>query len=172
MRLLHVGFALLVIPSLAWSQDAGKPGPEHKALQKLVGKWSLTVKLGDDETKGTAHFKSILGGLFVQEEASLTVFGHKMEWVGLYGYNAQKKKLTGVWVDNMGLTTIGDGDPDPAGKTFGYSGDHPGSQANKPVRFRWIIKLKDDDKLTIEMLEVKADGKETSAMTVSGTREK
>src|SRR5262249_49397405 len=132
MRLLNAGFALFVIPSLAWSQESGgfsKPVPEHKALQKLVGKWSLTLKLDGNETKGTAEFKSILGGLFVQEEASLTVFGDKMEWVGLYGYNGQKKKLTGVWVDNLGMTTIGDGDPDPAGKTFRYSGEHPGKSA-------------------------------------------
>jgi hypothetical protein len=84
-----------VIPSLAWSQEAGgfgKPGPEHKALQKLVGKWSLTLKLDGNETKGTAEFKSILGGQFVQEEASLTFFGHTMEWIGLYGYNRQEKK--------------------------------------------------------------------------------
>jgi hypothetical protein len=170
MRLLNAVFALFVIPSLAWSQEAGgasNSGPEHKALQKLVGKWSLTVKLDGNESKGVTEFKSVLGGLFVQEEASLSVFGHKMEWIGLYGYNRQKKKLTGVWVDNMGLTTIGDGEPDPAGKTFRYSGEHPGAPS---ARFRWIITLADDDKLTIEMLEVAADGKETSVMTVHGAR--
>jgi hypothetical protein len=175
MRLLILALALFVIPSLVWSQEAGglvKPGPEHKALAKLVGKWSLTVDLGGNESKGTAEFKSVLGGLFVQEEASLDVFGHKMEWIGLYGYNGQKKRLTGVWVDNMGLTTVGDGQPDPAGKTFRYSGEHPGPQADQPARFRWIITLKDDDKLTIEMFEVVADGKETSVMTVNGTRAK
>src|SRR5215475_9180371 len=53
--------------------EAGKPGPEHKKLQPLVGQWTFTMKLWADpsqppaELKGTIERKWIMDGRFVQE---------------------------------------------------------------------------------------------------------
>src|SRR5262245_55635137 len=55
--------------------EAGKPGPEHKKLERFVGQWTFTMKLWTDpgqppaELKGTIERKWIMGGRFVQETA-------------------------------------------------------------------------------------------------------
>src|SRR5262245_20894808 len=55
--------------------EAGKPGPEHKKLQPLVGQWTFTMKLWTDpsqppaELNGTIERKWIMDGRFIQETA-------------------------------------------------------------------------------------------------------
>src|SRR5262245_776758 len=58
---------------LAAIAEIGKPGAEHKKLEPLVGRWTVTVKFWTDpstppaELTGTVERKWILGGRFVQE---------------------------------------------------------------------------------------------------------
>src|SRR5262245_60310166 len=55
--------------------EAGKPGPEHKKLQPLVGQWTFTMKFWTDpsqppaEFSGTIERKWIMDGRFIQETA-------------------------------------------------------------------------------------------------------
>jgi hypothetical protein len=149
--------------------DYGKPGKEHKQLAALVGKWELEAD-GVKE-KGTAEFKSILGGRFVQEESRLPFGQFSMEWVGLYGYDTQKKKYTAVWVDNMDTTTeTGEADAETTGKVFSFKGQHTDPRTGKPAGFVWRITLEGDSKLAIEMFEADASGKEQKVMTVRGVK--
>src|SRR5689334_9651750 len=51
------------------------PGPEHKVLDPLIGKWSTHVKWSMDpagpamESDGTSEFKWIMGGRYVHQDA-------------------------------------------------------------------------------------------------------
>lgn len=148
-----------------------KPGPEHEKLAALVGTWELTIE-GVKE-KGKAEYKSILGGRFIQEEANVSFGAFAMEWVGIYGFDRQKKKYTAVWVDNMDTSTeSGEGDMDAAGKVLSLSGQHLDPRSGKQAKFVWKIVRDDEKTMRIEMYEVDAAGKEKLAAAIRGTKVK
>jgi len=147
----------------------GVPGPEHERLKPLIGAWTLTLEGGKKE--GRAEYKSILGGRFVTEGVRLP-FGEAItfKWLGIYGYDRYKKKYTAVWVDNFDTTTeSGEGDADATGKIITFRGEHHDPRIGKTAPFRWRLTV-DGEKLTIEMFEVDAAGKEKLALSVKGTR--
>src|ERR1043165_771183 len=55
-------------------EAAGRPGPQHKALESLAGNWKAEVKCWMDPsgspevTKGTAKASTIFNGRFLEEE--------------------------------------------------------------------------------------------------------
>jgi Protein of unknown function (DUF1579) len=170
--------AVLLLLSAVWSAargddkpawgDQGKPGPEHERLRALVGKWELSAAGTKD--KGTAEYKSILGGRFVTEEVKLPLAGFTIEWLGVYGYDRQKKKYTAVWVDSLDTTTeAAQGDADASGKVLTFTGEHADPRTGKPSRFTWRL-TRDDKGISIEMLEGEPPGKQLKVMTVRGVR--
>ena len=64
-RFAVAGFVAAVLASGAIAQEAPKPGPEHEVLKKMVGDWTLTMKFGGMESKGTVTYKMDLGGLWL-----------------------------------------------------------------------------------------------------------
>jgi hypothetical protein len=168
---------ILAGSSVAWVDDKqdfasrGKPGPEHERLRALVGKWDLTYE--GSAGKGTAEFKSIMGGRFVTEEVKLPFGSATFEWLGIYGYDPHKKKYTAVWVDNMDTSTeIGEGEADDAGKVLTFKGEHIDPRTGKPAKFTWRISREGDSKLTIEMFEPDPAGKDRKVFTVRGEKAK
>jgi hypothetical protein len=118
-------------------------------------------------------FKSVLGGRFVTEEVKLPFGGFTFEWLGVYGYDRQKRKYTAVWVDNMDTTTeSGEGEMDAAGKVLTLKGQHTDPRTGKPAAFVWRIARDGDAKITIEMCEVDAAGREKSVLRVRGEKAK
>ena len=155
------------------------PGESHKKLQTLEGSWNLMLKVpaGPDgkpaEVKGTATYKSILGGRFIQEAAKTELFGQPFEWVGLYGFDNNKKKFVASWADNFNtIIEHGEGDADHGGKSIALVGDtiKPGGSKEK---FHWVITFPVDGKLTIEMYSVNAEGaRGQRIMEITGTKAK
>jgi hypothetical protein len=80
--------------------ENGKPGPEHKKLEPLVGDWAFTLKLWTNpdeppaEVQGTVERKWIMGGRFVQETVKGQCHGKSFEGLGLLGYDNGQKKFT------------------------------------------------------------------------------
>ena len=78
------------------------PGPEHKALEALVGDWEVASKwwmapdAPPDESKGTSKVRSILGGRFVQEDYDGQFMGRPMHGLGLTGYDNFKKRYASL----------------------------------------------------------------------------
>jgi hypothetical protein len=132
----------------------GQPGPEHEKLKALLGTWELTMPGAGSGAKGTAVYKSLYGGRFITEEAKMP-FGEKtMEWLGIYGYDKNKKKYTAVWVDNMDTTTeSAAADADPTGTVFRFRGEHLDPRSGKLAKYSWRISLGKDDSLQTTMFE-------------------
>ena len=59
--LILLAFALANVAALG--QSPPTPGPEHDALKKLEGTWNAKIKMGDNESPGTATYKMECGGL-------------------------------------------------------------------------------------------------------------
>src|SRR5262245_49061633 len=75
-----------------WAQEPPQPGPEHKKLKELEGTWDATIKMGDQESKGTMVWKSDLGGLWLYSEFQGEFAGMKFTGKGFDSYDPIKKK--------------------------------------------------------------------------------
>jgi hypothetical protein len=147
----------------------GAPSPEHQRLQHLVGTWTLAA--AGAKEKGKAEYRSILGGRFVTEEVKLPLGGFTMEWLGIYGYDKQKKQYTAVWVDNMDTTTeIAQGEASAAGKVLTFRGEHSNPHTGQPTSYVYRITRDGDTNLTIEMIEGARDRKEGTAFVIRGEK--
>jgi hypothetical protein len=109
---------------------AATPGPAHQQLAKLVGEYTtvskFTLKPGDDakESHGTAKLKTILGGRFLVEESTGSLFGQKTGSMHLLGYNNGTGKYEGTWVytGSTGMMNL-TGTSKDDGKTIEIYGD-------------------------------------------------
>lgn len=99
--------------------------------------------------------------------------GFSMEWFGIYGYDKNKKKYTAVWVDNMDTNTeTGEATGDAEGKVFSFHGEHLDPRTGKQAKFIWRLSRDGDAKISIEMFDASADGKEKKMMTLHGEKSK
>ena len=77
---------------------AGTPGPQHKALDPLVGEWNVEVRKWDSPdrpptvSKGSASAKWIMGSRFIQEEFGGEFMGKPFSGLMIIGYDNTKQK--------------------------------------------------------------------------------
>ena len=164
---------------IAEFQKLAEPGEHHKHLGVLEGKWALTLTSegapGGEatETKGKANYRWILGNRYLVEEVETEFFGQKMEWMGIYGYSNIEKKYTGTWHDNFGTDTErGEGQCSDDGKVISFDGEMPNPMGEGKQTFKWVINLKEKDKMSITMYMPGPDGKDAKMLEIAGTREK
>ena len=169
---------LASIVSLVEAEDElPKPGPEHQLLAQFAGEWDakLTCNFpgteGPIETSGSQSAKLDVGGFFLIANFKSEFFGQPFKGHAVTGYDPFQKKYTGVWVDSMGpgvYQTTGEFTKD--GKTYNETMTGPG-QDGKPVKFRSVMKINDENHMTFTMYSVE-EGKDTQMMKIEYTRKK
>jgi Protein of unknown function (DUF1579) len=129
--------------------DAGTPGPNHKKLGVMVGKWSITSEELQGEgkppvvSKGTAEVKWVNDGRALLFNTTGTQFGMRFSSVSLMGYNNLRKKVTSVWTDNSSTSFfITEGSIDEKGELitlFGKTDDPGTDEFDKNWKVVWRI---------------------------------
>jgi Protein of unknown function (DUF1579) len=163
MTMLRWSFAValaaaLAAPSAPAQPPAPKPGPEHALLKKMEGTWDTTMKMGPNESKGTATYKMDVGGLWLASTFESMMENAKFSGRGFDSYDAGKKKFVGVWVDSMStLPMMMEGDYDQAKKTMTMTGMAPGMDG-KMTKHKIVTAMPDDNTMNFAMYV--ADGKE------------
>lgn len=156
--------------------EAAKPGPIHAQLMKRAGSYTTVETLTttgqpQQQSKGEATLKAILGGRFLEEENSGDSFGQPYEGLRLYGYNNGSNQYEAIWIYN-GSTAflVLDGTSDDNGKTVRYSGAFlgPGGQRQN---LRVTITQQDDDHFTVKLMG-EAPGGAMSTLETVYTRSK
>ena len=176
---LATGLALVIRFGAAQAQfEPPKPGPEHKALEPLVGTWQAKVKLWLDPTKGPTESEGvmkrnfIMGGLFLEEKYEGKFFGTDFKGVGTTGYDPSKKKYVSTWIDTMSPTiTISEGTYDAKTKTLTATMEEV-DPSGKKMKGRDVIKIVDDDHQVQEMYRTPEGGKEFKVMEIHYSRQK
>jgi hypothetical protein len=155
------------------------PEKEHAWLQQLVGEWDASAEMTEPgkpptKCKGTETVRA-LGAFWIQSENKMHV-SPEMTVTGILtlGYDPQKKKYVGTWVDSMTSTLwTYEGTVDEAGKrlTLDTEGAMPMNPA-KRHKFKEVIELKGKDEKVFTSSVLGDDGKWTTFMTIKSTRRK
>jgi hypothetical protein len=160
-----------------WMERYGTPGPEHKNLEPLHGKFEAEVKIfvpGKKEpltSKGTAERKWIMGKRYLDEIYHGQIMGQKFEGRGITGYDRLKKKYVFSWIDNQGTGIMyAEGDYDPKEKTitFTYTEDSPFT--GKGTKAKDVVKIVSDDEQVFTMYRTPAKGTEFKMMEITYIR--
>jgi hypothetical protein len=163
---------------MAAYEKASAPGPAHKQLQKMVGKWNLKIKMWaapgapPTEETGTAETKALFGDRYVQTNITSSMMGKPFTGMGINGYDNAKKKFVGTWVDSMSTGIMhSEGTSDSAGKVLKASSVNTDPVSGKENKMRTVQTWQNDDTFVEEFFE-KRGGKEQKTMEITYTRAK
>jgi len=137
-----------------------QPGPEHRVLGALEGRWALeiTYNMGGPKAKpmmakGSATNRMILGGRFLKSEgvsdnpAGAALGGATVEMLGIYGFDRRTKEYTTLGLDTMGTYWVSAAGVMKPDKTIVMSGetadDHAGSKEIR--KYDMVLKVVDAD---------------------------
>lgn len=154
-------------------EEAGKPGPAHKALQSLVGNWDAEVKCWMDPggapevSKGTAEASMIFNGRFLEEEFHGQMMDKPFTGKMLLGFDNVRQTFNSSWIsDGQTSMFVSEGKGDPGYKVITLEGksDCPATgQRNVPMKS--VLRILSQDKHTFEMF----DGSRGNAKTMEIT---
>jgi hypothetical protein len=147
------------------------PGAEHKTLAALEGSYAVRIRGCGKESKGTCERKTILGGLFLQEEldGACPVTGGPFKGIGTYGFDNARKKYVSTWVDSAGSgIMVAEGSLDE--KVLTLAGKTTDPITGKQKKFRSVLTLVDAKTQTYELFEAGADGVEARLVEVTYTK--
>jgi hypothetical protein len=157
---------------------AATPGPEHQQMAKMAGKWKLQVVAWmapgapPMKSEGTAEFRTILGGRYLEQEVHGSMGDQPFEGRGLEGFDNITKTRFGTWVDSMGTgPMVMKGKCAAGAKTCMLKGKVSDALAGKEVAVSETITIKDDNTFTFEMQGPGPDGKQFKTLEIVYTRQ-
>ena len=176
--------ALLIAVAVVWPAAAQElpafpqPTDEHKLLEKFVGAWEVTsegMMEGQPpvESKGTMNSR-MLGGFWTLNEMK-TEFGEvTVHGVQTIGYDAEKEKYVGTWVDSMfNYMWHYEGSVDQAGTTLTLEAEGPDlSRPGEMTQFQDIYEFKSDDHIVATSKMLTGDGEWVTFMVGQMHRKK
>ncbi|MEX0713880.1 MAG: DUF1579 family protein [Pirellulales bacterium] len=155
------------------------PEKEHEWLGQLAGEWETEgeafLEPGKPPIKcqGTESARRI-GGFWIVAENKGTFMDVPVTGVLTLGYDPQKKKYVGTWIDSVSNYLWSyEGTVDAGGKTLtleteGPSHDTPG----KLAKFKEVIEVKTDDHKVFTSSVQGEDGKWSTIVTIHYRRKK
>lgn len=156
---------------------ASQPGPAHRALEPLAGRWDAVVKAWAQpgtppaESKGSGESQWILGGRYLEDRFEGQMMDRTFQGGGVTGYDNARQEYFSIWVDDMSTApTILRGHADQAGKVFTYRGSYDDPVTGEHKRVRAVTRIIDQDHHTFEMYDVGPWGGEIKMMEISYTR--
>jgi hypothetical protein len=162
----------LAAANFSLAQEYPKPGPEHEKIKELEGTWDAVMDMGGQKSKATAVYKSICNGMWMESNFEGDIGGSKFQGHGLDGYNLQKKKYVGIWVDSMSSAPLHfEGEYDTKSKLLVMIGESVGPDG-KPHKFKNTTETKDKDHFIFKMHMVDSEGKETLVFSIDYMRHK
>jgi hypothetical protein len=157
--------------------DYMTPGDQHKQMSKCSGDWKVNTKMwmapGGEPTvtDGTASAEMILGGRYLVTKHKATMMGMPFEGMSIDGYDNATKMFNSVWLDNMGTGIMFmTGKWNEATKTTDYTGKMVNPLTAGYEDIRSVLKMNDENTMTMEMFGPGPDGKEFKSMVITYTR--
>jgi hypothetical protein len=157
-------------------EEFGKPAPEHENFKDMVGEWKTVTNEqwpgmeGPMVTEGTATFRLIMGGRFLQQRFVAKSGDTTYRGLGLHGYDKTDQQFESVWLDNMSTgMMVSKGQWDESQQALVQKGE-----ANSPfgkMHLKTVLKPVDDDTWTMTFFLRQPDGSEKQTMEITYTRQ-
>lgn len=130
------------------------PGPAHKHLSDLAGKWTTTQTLymeaAPQSSTGEAEYEMALGGRYLVGRYKSTYMGQPFEGMSIDGYDNGKQQYFSIWLDSMGTGYyIAHGTASPDGKVLKLSGTMVMGPMEIPSRSESVMVDKDTMQFTM-----------------------
>ena len=172
----------LVLASMLSAQEPPempKPVKEHEWLNQFVGEWESETEgqAGPDgpamHCKGTMKNR-MLGGFWVVSEVTNVMDGQEMTAVQTIGYDTEKKKYVGTWIDSMfNHMWKYEGWVDESGKKLVLEAEGPNMMApGQTAKYRDSYEFKSPDHIVVTSEMQGEDGKWTTFMTGNAKKKK
>jgi hypothetical protein len=141
-----------ILSASAMAQQPPEPTAEHKILASDEGTWDATIKSftsGPDAepaiSKGTEVNTVLTGGLWVVSKFDGDFGGMKFEGRGQFGYDPNKKKYVGTWIDSLNpILSVLEGEYDAKTKTMTFVGEGIGPDGKTKYTQKMVTTAKDD----------------------------
>lgn len=157
-------------------ERASTPRAEHRALDPLVGSYSVTAKMRmspdapEETATGSTEFRWVLGGHFIEQTYNSTFQGQPFVGSSLLGFNNISGKYESTWADSMGTQIMrSEGTADPSLKAVTFTGEYYCPLTNGPRPMKSILTIGKDSH-TYEMYDISQAGKEFKSMEITYTR--
>ncbi len=153
------------------------PGPEHRALAAMAGKWTGRMKVWNSmtpqapplEATEDVEVRTALGGRFVIEEARSSMMGMPMQRIAIIGYDNLQKAYTLTFYSSMETATnTATGAFDTSGKVLTLRGEFTEPQGKAP--FKNVTRIEGDDARVFESYRIFPDGREVKVIEERLTR--
>ncbi len=154
------------------------PGENHQHFNDMVGNWShkVTMWMAPDappmESTATSESELEMGGRWLEEEFTGTMWGMPFEGTNLLGYDNFRNEYVSIWRDNLSTSAmISRGTYDPATKTLTMTAtvdDFMTGARDVPVR--QVVTHPDATHSTMEMYMPGPDGTEFLGMRIESTK--
>ena len=199
MTILCCSLVLLAVSSSLPAQEAAKPdaakakaappaaaqgmppmptaGPEHAILKKDEGVWDATVEmLGMGPTpmtsKGVETNTLMANGLWLISDFKSDIMGQPFHGHGTFGWDPNKKKYVGTWVDSMTAgVSLSEATWDAGTSTLTGWMEGPGPTGGVQ-KTRAVTQYKSPDSRVFTLSGPGPDGKEAPMMRITYTRRK
>jgi hypothetical protein len=105
IRCLGCALTMLILAGGSWAQEPQAP-KEMELYQHDVGEWECDIKMWNDpnaepmSAQGTESNR-MLGDMWLISQFKADFGGMPYEGCGQFGYDSEKKKYVGAWVDSM-----------------------------------------------------------------------
>lgn len=129
------------------------PVKQHEWLQRFVGEWETKVEVTNEPGqpslmgKGTESAR-MLGGFWVVGQGQCEIAGMHGTMTSLFtlGYDPQKKKYVGTWVDSMNnFLWKYEGSVEASGKVLTLETQGPSPLKDGLVRFKEVTEFRTND---------------------------
>lgn len=157
-------------------EEAGRPGPGHKALEHYVGNWKAEVKCWMEPggqphvSHGSAQSKWAFNGRFLQEDFQGEMMGKPFRGQTLLGFDNVKQTYQSIWVSDTQtaiFVTEGRGDS----KSITLEGKAScAATGRRDVPMKVVIRVISPDKHTFEMFDG-SRGENSKSMEITYTRQ-
>jgi len=158
-------------------EEAGRPGPGHKALEPLVGNWKCEVKCWHEPggqaqvSQGRATAKWTFHGRYLEEEFHGEMMGKPFEGCCVTGFDNTKQTFQSVWFSDMQTSMFfTEGKGTDGNKTITLEGKTScAGTGQQDVPMKSVLRVLSNDKHTFEMFD--ASKGNAKVMEITYTRQ-
>ncbi|MCI0375986.1 MAG: DUF1579 domain-containing protein [Gemmataceae bacterium] len=178
-KIIVVGFVVSLLAGSAVLRAQSTPQKEHAWLKQLAGEWEYDAELTFEPGKPPIKCNGVesvrtIGEFWIISESKGVLGGTPITGITTIGYDAQKKKYIGTWIDSVNSHLLHlEGTTDAAGKSLTLQTEGPNPAAGgKLTKFKDEIEIKSKDhKIHTSFMQAE-DGKWNPFMKADYRRKK